>query len=175
MDGRDSAGMAIEAAARLGQMNSASLAGLRRMPAGHAAAGFWPLGLPERAEWMVIARLLAILTDRGSPARRAVLHDSTRPLGQALCDGGRDEWTGRDWPLISEERLALLLLTRGPARHALMIRAATALARAHGPGLRLDVTDIAQAILEPGETRRIAETYYRRLDRVTGTAEEEYS
>ena len=33
-------------------------------------------------------RLLAILTDRGSPARRAVLHDSTRPLGQALCDGG---------------------------------------------------------------------------------------
>ena len=175
MDGPESARLAIEAAARLGRMNSASLAGLRRAPAGHEAAGYWRLALPERAEWMVIARLLAILTDRGPPERRAALHDAARPLGQALCDGGRDEWTDRDRPLMSEGRLALLLMTRGPARQALMIRAATALARAHGPGLRLDVTDIAQAILEPGDTRRIAETYYRRLDRVSATAEEEYS
>ena len=167
--------MSIRAAARLGQMSSAALASLRRMPERDAAPGFWRLGLPDRTEWVVIARILAILTGRGKPEMRAVLHDGSKPLGQALCDGGRAEWTGRNHPLISEKRLTQLLLARGPARNALMIRAATALARAHGAGLRLDVTDIAQAILDPGNTALIAKPYYRRLDRVAGDAEEEYS
>ena len=175
MPGNDPGMMAIRAAARLGRMSSGALAGLRRMPERDGAPGFWRLGLPDQAEWVVIARILAILTDRGKPEMRTVLHDGSRPLGQALCDGGRAEWTGRNHPLISEKRLAQLLLARGTLRNALMIRAATALARAHGPGLGLDVTDIARAILDPGNTALIARPYYKRFDRVAGDAAEEYS
>ena len=159
--------LAHRTANRLKELDTGALARLRRMPEDGAAPEFWRLDLPDRIEWVVITRILAILTDRGEPDSRNSMHDISKRFGQSLCDGGLADWSNiKDRPLISEQRLAQLLASRGPVRNALMIRAARALSAKHGPGLKVNVADIAWSILNPKDTGLIARPYYRRLDRV---------
>ena len=162
---------AVAAAGELRRLDPGPLAELRRMEAETAAPVFWRLAarypdtIGKRQEaWIIILRILAILTPKGAAAGRPALHDSDRPFGLALCDGGDPGWTGPQ-PILSERRLAQLLAARGKARNVLMTRAARALATSRPPQAGLDVRDIAWAVLAPKGTARIAETYYRRLDR----------
>jgi CRISPR system Cascade subunit CasB len=165
----DTAAVGVAHALRL--LDPGPLAELRRMEAGIAAPSFWRLAAryPDSigahpAEWVEIIRILAILTPKGAAEGRPALHDASRALGVVLCDGGDPSWSG-DRPALSERRLAQLLAARGPARVVALTRAARALAHSRPPQAGLDVRGIAWAILHPAGTARIAEHYYRRLDR----------
>ena len=120
-------------------------------------------------QWTAILRILAILTPRGDPGKRPPLHnpDPKRRLGAVLCDGGNPGWPGgeRPQPAFSERRLAQLMAARERQRIVLLERAARALARSMQPGSGLHVPDIALVLLCPDDGRRLAEAYYRRLDR----------
>lgn len=164
--------LAVRTAGRLQWLSTGALARLRRMPEDGAVPEFWRLGLPERPEWIVVARILAILTDRGEPELRTSLHCNKVPFGQLLCDGGDDSWGNRNRPLLSEQRLAQLLAARGSVRRELMTRAARALSSRHGPKLQVNVPDIAWAMLNPNDTGLIAKPYYRRLDRAAAEERE---
>jgi len=168
---------AVGAARDLRMLGPGPLAELRRMKPDVAASAFWRLAArhpdsigARKEEWIEIIRILAILTPKGDPEGRPALHDASRPLGRALCDGGDPAWTG-ERAALSEHRLAQLLAARGAARVVALTRAARALARSRPPQAGLDVRDIAWAILNPAGTARIAEHYYRRLDRSTAAAE----
>ena len=167
---------AIAAAKAIRHLDPGALAALRRMKAESAAPAFWRLaaqhrdtiGRPDLAEqWTAILRILAILAPRGDPDERPFLHNPSRPLGAALCDGGDPGWPGgeRPHPVFSERRLAQLMAARGTQRAVLLTRAARALARSMQPGRGVNVPDIALALLFPDDGRRLAEPYYRRLDR----------
>ena len=123
----------------------------------------------QQRGWITIVHILAILADKGEPAGRSPLHDSSRALGEVLCDGGDPAWS-RDTnqaprPVFSERRLAQLMAARGTQRASLLRRAARAIATHRVPGSGVNVVDIAYAVLKPHDTRRLAEAYYRRLDR----------
>ena len=164
--------LAIQTAGHLQGLSTGALARLRRMPEDGAVPEFWRLGLPERAEWIVIARILAILTDRGEPELRGCLHCNKMRFGQLLCDGGDASWRANDRPLLSEQRLTQLLASRKSMRSELMIRAARALSAKHGPNLKVNVTDIAWAMLDPKNNGLIAKPYYQRLDRAAAEEKE---
>ncbi len=171
-------------AKRLQCLPTGPLAELRRMPADAAAPEFWRLaarhpdtiGNPARyRDWIAIVRILAILTSKGDPGGRQPLHDPRRLLGAVLCDGGGRDWpsneSGVPRPAFSERRLAQLMAARGPQRAVLLERAARALARSRDPGSGVDVVDVAYALLASKHQRRLAESYYRRLDRAERAAE----
>lgn len=129
-----------------------------------------------RPAWVEILRIFAILTPRGAPETRPRLHDGARPhasLGSALCDGGRRDWGAGDRPLVSERRVAQFLATRGPARTEALVRVARMLAANRDSAAGLDLRSIAWAALDPQDTTRLAEAYYRRLDHVGAGATEE--
>ena len=86
-----------------------------------------------------------------------------------LCDGGDQGWTGPR-PAFSERRLAQLMGARGQQRAVLLERAARALARSMPSGSGVNVPDIAYMLLTPDDGRRLAEPYYRRLDRAAQAA-----
>ncbi|MCE2523977.1 MAG: hypothetical protein J4F49_12305 [Rhodobacteraceae bacterium] len=157
--------LAIRTSNRLRKLSPGALARLRRMPEDGAVPEFWRLGLPESCKWVVIARILAILTDRGEPELRGSLHDESKHFGELLCDGGQATWTANDRPLLSELRLAQLLAARDTVRHVLMIRAVQALRAKHSSSLSVNVADIALAVLKPEKNEVIAKPYYQRLDR----------
>ena len=168
---------AVGAAHALRLLDPGPLAELRRMEPEIAAPAFWCLAArypdtigARSAEWVEIIRILAILTPKGDPEGRPALHDPTRQLGWVLCEGGDPGWSGGR-PVLSERRLAQLLASRGPARGVALTRAARALAQGRPSYAGLDVRGIAWAILNPTSTARIAEQYYRRLDRSTAAAE----
>ncbi len=170
--------VAVGVANALRMLDPGPLAELRRMQAETAAPAFWRLSAryPDSigsrpAEWVEIIRILSILTPKGATEGRPALHDANRAFGAVLCDGGDPGWSG-DRPAMSERRLAQLLAARGPARVVALTRAARALARSRPPQAGLDVRGIAWAILHPTGTARIAEHYYRRLDRSTAVAAE---
>ena len=175
---------ALAAARYLQRLDPGPLAELRRMSDPSGAPMFWRLvarhpntiGCPERqSEWMTIVRALAILFDKGDPASRPPLHDFRRPLGKVLCDGGNPGWpqdqAGPAQPVFSERRLTQLLASRSSQRMTLLERAARALAQKRVPGSGVDVTDIAHVLLEPRDARRLAEPYYKCLDRALWAAE----
>ena len=62
------------------------------------------------------------------------------------------------------------MAARGTQRGVLLTRAARALARSREPNSGVDVVHIALVLLDPGNGRRLAEPYYRRLDWVERTA-----
>jgi CRISPR system Cascade subunit CasB len=170
---------AVAAAGELRRLDPGPLADLRRMEAETAAPAFWRLAarypdtIGARQEaWITILRILAILTPKGAAEGRLALHEFNRPFGAALCDGGDPGWTGPQ-PIFSERRLAQLLAARGKARNVALTRAARALATSRPPQAGLDVRDIAWAVLAPKGTARIAETYYRRLDRAEAAKKED--
>ncbi len=170
---------AVLAAAKMMQhLDPGSLAELRRMDKETGAPVFWRLAARHpgaigrqdmESQWMEIIRILAILTPKGDPASRPPLHNNRRRLGEVLCDGGDPIWTGPR-PAFSELRMAQLMAARGAQRGVLVARAARALARSWEPNSGVDVVDIALVLLEPGHGRRLAEAYYRRLDRAERTA-----
>ena len=177
---------AVRAAAkRLQHLPPGPLAELRRMTEEAAAPEFWRLAArhpdtignrKQYAEWTAIVRILAILTEKGDPARRRPLHDRRRSLGEVLCDGGDHRWSppggGSPRPAFSEQRLAQLMAARGAQRAVLLTRAARALARSRDPSVGINVVDIAYAMLAPDNRRQLAEPYYRRLDRAELIAQE---
>lgn len=176
----DKPSKAVRAAAKAIQSLAAGeLAELRRMKEGQGAPAFWRLaarhpgtiGCSDReADWTNIVRILAILTPKGDPERRAPLHNETRHLGEVLCDGGDSSWPsagrGKPRPVFGEHRLAQLIAARGPQRAKLLERAI----RFIESGSQVNVVDIANTLLKPDGARRLAEPYYRRLDRAEWTA-----
>ena len=164
----------LAAAARMQHLDPGSLAELRRMKKGKCPPAFWRLvtqhprtiGRPEKEEiWTNIIRIVAILTPKGDPSKRPPLHNGQRSLGAVLCDGGDNQgWTGPR-PVFSERRLAQLMAARGQQRAVLLERAARSLARSMPSGSGVNVPDIVYTLLTPDDGRRLAEPYYRRLDR----------
>ena len=168
---------AIAAAARLRHLDPGSLAGLRRMTPQAGAPVFWRLVAQhpdtigrarDEETWMDIVRILAILTPKGDPATRSPLHNPHRRLGEVLCDGGDPDWGGPR-PLVSQLRLARLMSARGPQRADLLRHAARMIAHSRRE-IGIDVADIALVLLQPDDGRRLAEPYYRRLDRAEAAA-----
>ena len=168
------------AARMLQRLEPGPLAELRRMETSVGAAGFWRLAAQHPAtidnidnsleDWMAIVRILAILTPKGDPAERKPLHDVKRRLGEVLCDGGDPGWPNSNSPrpVLSERRFAQLIATRGKQRGVLLRRAVSAISRTRQPDSGVNVADIAWTLLDSDSGRsgrRLAEPYYRRLDR----------
>ena len=168
---------AIAAAARLRYLDPGALAELRRMTPHAGAPAYWRLAAQhpdtigrarDEETWMDIVRILAILTPKGDPATRPSLHNPKRRLGEVLCDGGDSDWTGPR-PLVSQLRLARLMSARGPQRAELLRHAARMIVHSRRE-VGIDVADIALVLLRPDDGRRLAEPYYRRLDRAEAAA-----
>ena len=177
------AGAALAAAGCLQRLEPGPLAECGRMDERDGAPVFWRLAArhPETIghrsrmeQWVTIIRILAILTPKGDPAARHPLHDSNRRLGAVLCDGGDPAWpgtsSGRPSPTFSERRLAQLVAARGSQRAVLLERAARSLVRSRSPNTGVNVIDIAAVLIQPENGRRLAEPYYRRLDRAEQAA-----
>ena len=169
---------ALATAVMLQHLDSGPLAELRRIRASAGVPGFWRLvarhpetiGQRQVDEWMTIVRILAILTPKGDAANRKPLHNAKRRLGEVLCDGGDPDWPGSNSPrpVLSERRLAQLMAARGKQRDVLLERAARAINRTLQSASGVNVVDIAWTLLDPDRkrvARRLAEPYYRRLDR----------
>lgn len=196
------AAAARDAAEHMRLLDTGPMAALRRMEVANPASAFWMIAArhrimrrdqPRHADWVRILRLLALLMPKGEiplvttgpDAGRRIrprLHNYRRPLGEVFCDGGDPDWTPSDPPtgVISERRLVTLLATRGEARATAMKRAIHMVARDLGMNLNrvdkpqgVDVTQIAEAILRPGDTAPIAEAYFRRLDRAARAQSQE--
>ena len=175
---------AIAAAYMLEKLEPGPLAELRRMNISAGAAGFWRLAArhPDTInnsleDWMAIVRILALLTPKGDPAKRKPLHDAKRRLGEVLCDGGDPNWPASNppRPVLSEQRLARLMAARGEQRGVLLHRAVRAISRTRQQDSGLNVVDIAWTLLDSDIRRigrRIAEHYYRRLDRAERNVQE---
>lgn len=154
------------------QLAPGPLAELRRLSESGAPA-FWRLaaqhpatiGGARQTRWMVIVRMIAILTPKGDPTKRLPLHHWDRRLGEVLCDGGdpSQEWRGP--PTFSERRLTQLIAARGTQRAALLVRAVRALARTRPTDAGVNVADLAWAVLKDDDAALLAAPYYRRLDR----------
>lgn len=172
-------GETVRAAAMLLQrLDPGSLAELRRMRARSAGvSAYWMLAARHAEtignrhdEWMAILRTLAILTPKGDPDNRPLLHDPKRRLGAVFCDGGDPDWLpsgDSTRPAISERRLAQLMAARGRQRQVLLERAVRAISRTRRPDCGVNVVDIAWWLLDGDPvhaSRRLAESYYRRRD-----------
>lgn len=150
----ETARRALAIATALAAADPGDKAEARRMgPAGSAL--FWRqvarLGIPagQEADWLLFTRLVALMTPA---SRNTSIHEPGRALGAALADAG-----------LSEARLARLLAARGPSRDDALERAIRMMARKGGD---VDVTDLARAILWPGDISRLARSYYHQLDHV---------
>jgi CRISPR system Cascade subunit CasB len=164
---------------RLLGLDPGPLAELRRMePDGVGTPIFWrlsaELGFRETqcGAWMQILRILAILTPKGrrlSPAVR--LHDRSLQLGRAFCDGGNPAWppdAQKPRPVLSEERLARLLVAPAAQRGEAIERIARMLVRSRAPECGINCIEIARLLLHPNDPlplQKIARDYYAQLDR----------
>ena len=169
------------------QLGTGPLAELRRMAAdGPGTTDFWHLaglcGFLEDKQhtdpWMRIVKIMAILTPKGEPVGRPLLHDKSRSLGTILCDGGRHDWSAAsDTPFLSETRLARFLTQRPEQRAEALERQARALAARRDPQIGINCADIAALLLYPDNEshhlRELARTYYRRLDSAARKTKEE--
>ena len=63
-------------------------------------------------------------------------------------------------PMLSERRLAQLMAARGSQRAVLLARAMHALARSMPHGSRVNLVDVAYALLAPDNGRLLAETVF---------------
>ena len=174
---------------KMKQLGTGPLAELRRMAAdGPGTTDFWHLagfcGFLEDQNrtdaWMRIVKIMAILTSKGDPADRRPLHNKSRSLGTVLCDGGHDPWPAAGTaarPFLSETRLARFLAQRPEQRAEALERQARALATRRDPQIGINCADIAALLLdsnrESNYLRKIARTYYQRLDSAARKTEEE--
>ena len=167
-------------------LGTGPLAELRRMAVdGPGTADFWRLascyGFLESSNtdpWMRIVKIMAILTPKGESAGGPPLHDKNRSLGKVLCDGGHDDWSAAsDTPFLSETRLARLLAQHPAQRAGALERLARALATRRNPEIGINCADIAALLLhsnrESNYLRKLARTYYQRLDSAKRNTEKE--
>lgn len=164
-------------------LGSGDLAELRRFQQGEPGPlAYWRLAakcgfLDNSAErWGPLVRILAILTPKGEKRGRGQLHDLKRSLGEVLCDGGDPSWSpDRDArPMLSETRLARLLVTSPAQRAEAVTRIARMLATRRDSGAGLDAVELATLLLSnDGEAamRRIAKEFYRKLNSPKMTTE----
>ena len=164
-------------------LGTGDLAELRRMATdGPGCAAFWRLaaacGFIEEANrtdaWMRIVRIMAILTPKGERTGAPPVHDSKRPFGTALCDGGDPAWSAEARPLLSETRL-MRFLAESDRRAETLERIARMLAARRKSESGFDCAAIAALILFPASTstpRDIARAYYRRLDHAAHEAKQ---
>lgn len=174
----------VQVATFIQHLEPGPLAELRRLDATRPSAPFWRLaaqysdsiGRPDRQDtWMSIVRIIATLMPKGDPTARPSLHDPRRLLGEVLCDGGDPTWPWGNTaarPVYSEARFSRLLNARGRQREILMERAARTIARSRQPESGVNLVDVAYALFRPMDQRRLAEAYYRRLDRAERTYED---
>jgi len=171
---------AVKLAEEMRSLGTGDLAELRRMQRGDpGCAAFWSLAaksgfIDETArteDWMLIVKVMAILTPKGELPRseklRNSLHDPKKRLGVLLCDGGDPGWNSSQQPLLSETRLMRLLAEAPARRGASLERIARLLAAKRKTDAGIDCTEIAALVLFPTSkfaTRGIARDYYRRLD-----------
>ena len=173
----------LAATQMLQHLGSGQLAELRRMDTNAATPAFWRLaarypdtiGNPyKRQQWIGIIRILAILMPKGSIDEKPPLHNKTNRLGMVLCDGGNPDWhrdAGENKkPVFSEQRLAQLIAARGRQRIVLLERAARMLTRSRTV-IGINVVDILYAVVSHDAGQLLAESFYRRLDQATYTAE----
>ncbi|MBF0400778.1 MAG: hypothetical protein HQL90_08420 [Magnetococcales bacterium] len=149
------------------------LARLRRMDVnGPGETEFWQLAgkcgfLAETQEdkWLRLVKIMAILTPKGDPANRDRLHQSERTFGAALCDGGQPGWSG-EVPFFSERRLARFLTLPFARRGEALEGIARMLATNRAPNSGINCLDIACLLFsnDAKYTRKLASTYYNRLD-----------
>jgi CRISPR system Cascade subunit CasB len=182
-DDHDPGLTALSIAAELRRLDPGALSALRRMETHGAVPAYWHLAASHPplsnspTRWVPIVRAIAILTDKGAPERRRDLHDVTRPLGRALCDGGDPMWPGKlipgrkPRPAFSERRLAHVLAARGRQRDVLLTRAIRALAVSRQSSVGLSVPEIALAFLLQDPSEMLAAPYYSCLDRAGRTVE----
>ena len=177
-DGDDSPYVvALSIAGLMKTFGSGEMAALRRLSTDAAAPAYWRLAArhpvleKRRDAWAPIVKALALLMPKGPPEERSDLHDSNRPLGRALCDGGQRDWPAdaRPRPAFSEQRLAQLLAARGPQRRVLLLRSVRMLAARRDPGVGIDVGDLAWRFVD-ADPQRLAAPYYQRLDRAERAA-----
>ena len=134
----DVARRAMKIAQALAHVDSGERAAARRMGQ-EGAPVFWRLAaqfdIPrtEEEKWRGITKALAFLTPASTDES---VHEAGRYFGAVLADGG-DRLARLEKPVISEQRLARLLTTRGSARCDALERAVRMLARNHP---RIDVT-----------------------------------
>lgn len=162
------------------------LAELRRLAPERVTPAFWRLaarhadsvGHPHRQDtWMSIVRIIATLMPKGDPDMRPRLHDARRRLGEVLCDGGDPAWpwgNSDTRPVYSEARFGRFLAARGRQREILLERAARTIARSRPPESGVNLVDVAYALFPPTDQRRLAEAYFRRLDKAKRTHENHY-
>lgn len=175
----------LGAAKQIQRLEPGSLAELRRMDAEHVAPAFWRLAAhypdtigqsSNQGIWIAIVRLIAILTPKGDPGKRSSLHDSKRPLGAVLCDGGDPAWpppsSEKPRPALSERRLIQLLAARGSQREVLLTRVARAVARSRATDSGVNLVELALVLLKPTDGRLLAAPYYRRLDSAERTTDQ---
>lgn len=160
------------------RLDPGALAELRRMEAsGPGTPAFWRLAKEcgfldaNPAHWMPLVRILAILTPKGQKLAQDRLHDSDRPFGRALCDGGSRDWAqgGGGRPLLSERRLARILALSREQRGPALERLARMLAARRDRTIGIDCVPIANLLLLPDAAatftlRALARDYYGRLD-----------
>ena len=144
-------------------------ASLRRMdPANPNSAAFWKLmsqrGMPESAgveKWALIMHGIALMAHG---AANGIAHRPRTPVGRTLFVGGEQQAGERGF--YSEDRLATLLVARGPTFHRLLARLFRILA---SEGCSFDWRELAWFILNEGYNEeqaeqsriRIARAYYR--------------
>ena len=149
------------------EMTTGENASLRRMdPANPNSAAFWKLmsqrGMPRKAgleKWALIMHGIALMAHGAGIAHRP----QTR-VGRALYLGGETQPGERGF--YSEERLATLLVARGPALHSLLARLFRMLAN---EGSAFNWREMAWFILNEGYNEEeadksrieIARAYYR--------------
>lgn len=160
-------------AADLRSFDPGALAALRRAP--ERSPAFWRMrvrhNLGDAEAWRMIVRLMALLTETGRAEGKASPHDPQKQFGEALCDGGEASWGVGEKdpkPMLSELRFARLLHARGDAQAALLERAVRMLAHRKDPRQGVDckiLADLLTARDQGRVRRRLADAYYRRLDR----------
>lgn len=149
------------------------LARLRRIDVdGPGETDFWQLagecgflGEVRGDKWLRLVKIMASLTTKGDPANRGRLHEAARPFGAALCDGGQPEWSA-ERPFLSEARLARFLALPVDRRGEALEGMARMLAANRDPKAGVNCLDIACLLFSDDvkHTRRLASTYYGRLD-----------
>lgn len=155
------------------------LAELRRMDVKDpGCSAFWKIavnsGFSEDVkrtdQWMMIVKIMAILMPKGGQGKFRI-HDTKRPFGAVLCDGGDISWHGSS-PLLSETRLMRLLAERNN-RGASIERIARMITAKNKSKSGINCNTIAELILFPNSEftkREIARAYYQRLNHMPNEA-----
>ncbi|MEO5347756.1 MAG: hypothetical protein H7834_15460 [Magnetococcus sp. YQC-9] len=160
-------------AALLLRLDPGSLARLRRMDTqGPGEIDFWQLAgscgfltAVQGDGWLRLVKIMALLTPKGDPETRGRVHQSDRPFGAVLCDGGQPDWSG-ERPFFSESRLARFLSLPFARRGEALEGMARMLAASRAANLGVNCLDIACLLFsnDVKHPRKLASSYYGRFD-----------